>query len=611
MQKILIVDDIPANIKILLNTLSDYEILVAINGAGALEIVASEIPDLILLDIMMPGMNGYDVCQHLKANEQTREIPIIFISALNDELDKVKAFSIGGVDYITKPFQYKEVLARVETHLALHNLQRQLRGQNLQLQQEIAERKRMEEKLHLQNEELQTQNEQLDAFAQQLKKLQQEKLYQLNQAYERFVPREFLNLLDKKNVVNIRLGDQVQKEMTVLFSDIRGFTSISENLTPQDNFNFINAYLSRMEPAISEHHGFIDKYIGDAIMALFPNADNAVQAALSMLRRLAEYNLTRGRPGRPILDIGIGVNTGLLMLGTVGCKTRMDSTVISDAVNLASRVEDLTKVYGIPLLITEHTYEKLAKPSQYLMRVIDVTRVKGKSSEITVYEVFDAEPPATIAFKNETIENFESGFVLYHSGEVADAKPLFEKVLQVNSHDTAAQIYLERCQKILDVTMPAKPKILVVDDSQFNVELLSKFLHVNNFEVLAANSGKAALKIVELEPPHLILLDILMPDMDGFETCRQIKANAKSKDIPIIFLTSLSEAKNKLKGFKLGAADYITKPFQQQEILARVKAHLSLYYSQRQLQQKAAELEINNLQLKKRIKNLFVAKIRA
>ena len=601
MQKILIVDDIPANIKILVSTLSDYEILVAINGAGALEIVASEKPDLILLDIMMPGMNGYDVCQHLKANEQTREIPIIFISALNDELDKVKAFSIGGVDYITKPFQDKEVLARVETHLALRNLQRQLRGQNLQLQQEIAERQRMEEKLHWQNEELQTQNEQLDAFAQQLEELQQEKLYQLNQAYERFVPREFLSLLDKKNVVNIRLGDQVQKEMTVLFSDIRGFTSISENMTPQDNFNFINAYLSRMEPAISEHNGFIDKYIGDAIMALFPNsADDAVRAAIAMLKRLAEYNLTRGRPGRPILNIGIGVNTGLLMLGTVGGKTRMDSTVISDAVNVASRIEGLTKVYGIPLLITEHAYEKLADPCQYLMRVIDVTKVKGKSSEITVYEVFDAEPPATIAFKNETIEDFEPGFVLYHSGEIADAKPLFEKVLQVNPHDTAAQIYLERCQKILDVTMPAKPKILVVDDSQFNVELLSKFLHVNNFEVLAANSGKAALKIVELEPPHLILLDILMPDMDGFETCRKIKANAK--DIPIIFLTSLSEAKNKLKGFKLGATDYITKPFQQQEILARVRAHLSLYYSQRQLQQKAAELEINNLQLKKIIR---------
>ena len=605
MQKILIVDDIPANIKILVSTLSDYEILVAINGAGALEIVASEKPDLILLDIMMPGINGYDVCQHLKANEQTREIPIIFISALNNELDKVKAFSIGGVDYITKPFQDKEVLARVETHLALRNLQRQLRGQNLQLQQEIAERQRMEEKLHWQNEELQTQNEQLDAFAQQLEELQQEKLYQLNQAYERFVPREFLSLLDKKNVVNIRLGDQVQKEMTVLFSDIRGFTSISENMTPQDNFNFINAYLSRMEPAISEHNGFIDKYIGDAIMALFPNsADDAVRAAIAMLKRLAEYNLTRGRPGRPILNIGIGVNTGLLMLGTVGGKTRMDSTVISDAVNVASRIEGLTKVYGIPLLITEHAYEKLADPCQYLMRVIDVTKVKGKSSEITVYEVFDAEPPATIAFKNETIEDFEPGFVLYHSGEIADAKPLFEKVLQVNPHDTAAQIYLERCQKILDVTMPAKPKILVVDDSQFNVELLSKFLHVNNFEVLAANGGKAALKIVELEHPHLILLDVLMPDMDGFETCRQIKANAKTKDIPIIFLTSLSEAKNKLKGFKLGAADYITKPFQQQEILARVKAHLSLYYSQCQLQQKAAELEINNLRLKERIKNL-------
>jgi PAS domain S-box-containing protein len=273
------------------------------------------------------------------------------------------------------------------------------------------------------------------------------KLTQLNKAYERFVPREFLNLLDKKSVIDVHLGEPVKREMTLFFSDIRDFTSISERMTPQDNFNFINAYLSRMEPIIGQHHGVIDKYIGDSIMALFPrNADDAVRAAIDMLKRLAEYNMTRGRTNRPILRIGIGLNTGILMLGTVGGKNRMDGTVISDAVNLASRVEGLTKTYGTALLITEETYMKLSDPLQYNIRVIDAVKVSGKSEEVTVYEIFDADPPESIALKEQTLNDFNQGFVLYHCEEFNEARPFFEKILQVNENDKAAHIYLKRCE---------------------------------------------------------------------------------------------------------------------------------------------------------------------
>jgi class 3 adenylate cyclase len=253
-------------------------------------------------------------------------------------------------------------------------------------------------------------------------------------------------LLDKHSILEVQLGDQVEKEMTILFSDIREFTSLSENMTPQDNFKFINAYLSRMEPIIAQHNGFIDKYIGDAIMALFPNANDAVQAALGMLNRLTQYNMTRGRPGRPIIKIGIGLNTGSLMLGTVGGENRMEGTVISDAVNLASRVEDLTKIYNTALLITEQTYLKLKDPWAYQIRVIDAVIPKGKSEEVTIYEIFDADFPESLNLKYETRDNFELGFVLYHSEEMKEAKVLFEKVLAINQHDKAAQVYLKRCE---------------------------------------------------------------------------------------------------------------------------------------------------------------------
>ncbi len=215
-----------------------------------------------------------------------------------------------------------------------------------------------------------------------------EKLAHLNRAYERFVPREFLRCLNKQSVEEIELGDQVERKMTILFADIRNFTTISEQLSPQENFDFLNDYLREISPVIREHHGFIDKYIGDAIVALFPNsADDAVLAALGMLQRLKEFNQQQVAKWSPVC-IGIGINTGMLMLGTIGETNRMDSTVISDAVNLASRLENLTKQYGVELLISEYTYQNLHNPHVYRIQLIDSeVKVKGRNEPLAIYEV--------------------------------------------------------------------------------------------------------------------------------------------------------------------------------------------------------------------------------
>ena len=273
------------------------------------------------------------------------------------------------------------------------------------------------------------------------------KLAKLNQAYERFVPSQFLSLLDKQSVIDVQLGDQIEKEMTLLFADIREFTSLSEEMTPQENFNFLNAYLSRMTPIIHKYHGFIDKYIGDAIMALFPtSADDALQAAIGMLKTLADYNKTRGRPGRPCFGIGIGIHTGCLMLGTVGGQNRMDGTVISDAVNLASRIEGMTKIYGMALLISEETYTRLLDASQYAIRPLERVKVKGKSKAVTVYEVFDSDAPKIKELKNKTLADFEIGLALYRQKKFAEAQHYFKQMLRVYADDKAALIYIERCE---------------------------------------------------------------------------------------------------------------------------------------------------------------------
>ncbi len=272
-------------------------------------------------------------------------------------------------------------------------------------------------------------------------------LFQLNEAFSRFVPRQFLQSLARKSVTDIQLGESVEKQMSVLFADIRGFTSRSEQMTPEDTFKFINGYLRRMEPAIVENSGFIDKYIGDAIMALFEkSADDAVSAGVIMLKILAEYNQTRKQLNRQPIEIGIGINTGNLMLGTVGGNSRIDTTVIGDTVNLASRLQQLSKVYQVPLLISHHTLAQMAEPMKYALRVIDRVQVRGKAKKVGVFEVFEADPPAQKQAKLTTKSLFETALLRYYQGAVEEASFLLEQCLQQNPSDHVAQIYWQRCQ---------------------------------------------------------------------------------------------------------------------------------------------------------------------
>ncbi|MEG3843831.1 adenylate/guanylate cyclase domain-containing protein [Microcoleus sp. herbarium14] len=268
----------------------------------------------------------------------------------------------------------------------------------------------------------------------------------ITKATSRFVPNQFLSFLGCESIVNVKLGDAVELEMSILFSDIRDFTTLSEQMTPQENFKFINSYLSYMEPLIVENHGFIDKYIGDAIMALFSEgADDAVKAGIAMLHTLAEYNQFRASVGYIPIQIGVGINTGSLILGIVGGCNRMDGTAIGDAVNLASRIESLTKNYRVALLITQHTFDRLTNPADYAIRVIDRVQVKGKSEWVTVYEVFDADLPEVKAGKLATLQLFAEALFLYNMNNFRDAGALFGDCLRQNPGDKVAGIYLDRC----------------------------------------------------------------------------------------------------------------------------------------------------------------------
>ncbi|MDD3741311.1 MAG: adenylate/guanylate cyclase domain-containing protein, partial [Bacteroidales bacterium] len=249
----------------------------------------------------------------------------------------------------------------------------------------------------------------------------------------RFVPYTMLNLLGKDNIQDINLGDQTEKELTILFADIRDFTPLSETMTPKENFDFINSYLHQMEAIITSHGGIIDKFLGDGIMAVFPTwPDSAVNCAIIMLQQLEKFNKKTATKGIPPIRIGIGLNTGLCMLGTIGGPGRMECTVISDAVNLASRLETLTKNYKVNLLIGENTFNSLQDSKMFSLRFIDRVLVKGKSQPQSIYEVYDTDSYKSKRIKTKTKRWFEEALAYYHYKEIGTAKTLLQKCVYLN-----------------------------------------------------------------------------------------------------------------------------------------------------------------------------------
>ena len=277
-------------------------------------------------------------------------------------------------------------------------------------------------------------------------------LEETNTKLERFVPNEYFKFLGKDSIKEVNLGDSVEKEMTILFSDIRDFTSRSEHLSPEENFKFLNIYLSSMGPIIREHGGFIDKYIGDAIMALFSNPDDAVRASIAMLRKLELDNLET--QGALPVRIGVGINTGHMLMGTIGDADRMENTVISDSVNLASRIESLTKVYGV-LLVSETTYMRMRDVSCYHARLVDRVVVRGRVMPVSIYEVFDTDSPEKIKQKENSKPYIEKAISHFQSERYEDARELFIAAQQDFGKDRLVDHYLARCDELVQVSKPS------------------------------------------------------------------------------------------------------------------------------------------------------------
>ncbi|MCA9561457.1 MAG: adenylate/guanylate cyclase domain-containing protein, partial [Myxococcales bacterium] len=245
------------------------------------------------------------------------------------------------------------------------------------------------------------------------------------------------------------LGDAVRRDMTVLFADLKGFSAQTRALEPGARFDLLNEHLALIEPIVIDHGGVVDKFVGDAVMAVFDRrAADAVEAGVAMLRTVAEANARRVAQGTRPIELGIGINTGPLMLGTVGTESRMDTTVISDAVGLAHRVEGLTRPYRSGLLITQSTRRALDEPLRWATRLIDVLSLDEGDAPTPVYEVYEADAPARRLAKRATQAAFERGVQAFHAREVDEAVVQFRLCRALDGGDPATRLYLERCARI-------------------------------------------------------------------------------------------------------------------------------------------------------------------
>lgn len=395
-QKILIVDDEPDIKDLILAKFSkairekDLDFYFAANGQEALDLLEKD-PELniIFTDINMPLMDGLILLANLPRLD--RFYKAVVVSGYGDISNIRKAMNFGASDFIIKPIDFADYEMTLKKMIDEYNLLKEAK----------------------------------------------DRLMSLYMACERFVPKQFVKLLGKESINEVNLGDQTFTEMSVLFCDIRGFTSMAEKLTPDETFELLNDFLGKMEPIIQKHGGFIDKYIGDAIMALFSNKpEDAIDSAIEILLNTP-------------LKIGIGINTGELILGIIGSPDRIDGSVIGDTVNLASRLEHLTPKYHIPLLISDDTKQRLEDPSKYNLRYIGDAVVKGKSNLIPLWEVCDAEPPEEQKVKIETLPIFNEALKAFQAQDWKKSKELFQECLTKNPSDQVSSDYLKKCEENL------------------------------------------------------------------------------------------------------------------------------------------------------------------
>jgi class 3 adenylate cyclase/HAMP domain-containing protein len=284
----------------------------------------------------------------------------------------------------------------------------------------------------------------------------------MNESTARFVPFQFMEYLGVTDITKLSLGNHVKRNLTVLFFDIRSFSINSEIMSAGDNFQFINKVMGISGPIIRNHNGFIDKYIGDAVMALFVDAADAVRSGIEIYRHLVLSRESRVKIGIDGINIGIGVNSGSAMMGIIGENERLSSTVISKNVNMASRLESLTKQTGSGMLVTRDTLNQIStEEDTFRYRFIGMIQPAGVNEVVGIFDMLDALAPKDRKKRVITKQVFESGITKFHTKQYETACKRFQKVVDYDPDDIWAATCLADAKRRLE--NPKLPSVFIID----------------------------------------------------------------------------------------------------------------------------------------------------
>lgn len=275
-----------------------------------------------------------------------------------------------------------------------------------------------------------------------------EKLVSVNKMYEKFVPIPLLRMFSDSSKEKIKRGDFIVKRMTVLSSDIRDFTAISETLSPEENFQFLNEYLKQIGPIVRSNSGFIEKYVGDAIFALFERKpEDALYSAIQMHQQIAKWNHRFQQKNIPNIQIGVGIHFGELMLGIIGEDQRIESAVLSDSMGVANSLESMTKKYGSKILLSLDALLELETPDAFPHRILDFIKTPAKEKFVGIAEILIPEVEENYYLKLKNKELFEESVNLFWDGDFVRSESGFAQILSEDSTDRAAALYLERTEQ--------------------------------------------------------------------------------------------------------------------------------------------------------------------
>lgn len=278
----------------------------------------------------------------------------------------------------------------------------------------------------------------------------EEAILRIYEITKKFVPNEFILSLGKTAITDVKLGDLVEKNVTVLFTDIRDFTTLSEMMTPEENFRFVSSFNERLGPIIRRHHGFINQYLGDSIMAIFPGEPaDALNAAIEMQQAIHALNAERMPIGLPEIRAGIGMHTGPLIMGITGDEHRLDAATISDTVNTAARIEGLTKYYHSPLLLSSNTLHLIPLPNHYHFRRLGKVLLKGKNNHLQIVECLNGDEEGIRNRRTQTIELFDEAVNFYQQQHFDAAIVLFRQVMAMDPDDLTALLFIEKATQYL------------------------------------------------------------------------------------------------------------------------------------------------------------------